>query len=81
MLQRTWQCKMFLYGSFGREPQSPQGWHLQASVSQTSASGNWTSSLNSLSLERRGIADWIVLQVKGTKPIVKLVTRVLLASQ
>lgn len=49
--------------------------------SHTSASGNWTSLLNFFSLFKRGAINWIVLRVKGTKPIVKLVTRVLVASK
>lgn len=40
-----------------------------------------TGPLRLILLAWREITNWIVLQVKRTKPIVKLVTRVLLASK
>lgn len=61
----------------GRETQSPRSSTCKHQFSHASASSNWTSLLNSLCLERRGNINCIVLHVKETKPIVKLVTRVL----
>jgi len=73
---------MFLHGSFCKGNPEPTG-VIPASVSFPTPLPvvNWTSLLSSLGLERRGNIGWIVLQMKGTKPAVKMVTRVLLASQ
>lgn len=76
MCQSTRCCTGFLQGSFWKRSSVPTEWHLRASVFPHSASSNWTSLLNSL-LERRGNIHCIVLCGKKTKPIVKLVTRVL----
>lgn len=63
------------------KPRAQRSGTCKHQFSHTSAIANWTSLLNFFKLFQREAINWIVLWVKGTKPVVKLVARVLLASK